>query len=100
MQYFKMSTPQYILDEPLPLSQDFRALRTKGIAYIQQYIGSNWTNFNASDPGVTILDQVCFALTELGYCNDFSIEDILTESDGNIHFSDQFHLPEDILTVS
>lgn len=95
-----MSTPAYIIDNKLPLNQDFKSLKEEGLAYIQEYSNDAWTNLNASDPGVTILDQVCFALTELGYCNDFPVKDILTGPDGKLHFKNQFYLPEDILTTS
>jgi hypothetical protein len=94
-----MSAP-YILDEQLPQAQDYNWLKGKGIDYIHQYSGSEWTNLNSSDPGVTILDQLCYALTELGYCNDFSICDILTDRQGTLQLKDQFYLPEEILTTS
>lgn len=94
-----MSAP-YIVDTQLPVSQDFRALKAIGLEYVQQHSGNEWTNLNPSDPGVTILDQVCFALTELGYCNDFSIRDILTDRNEKLQISDQFYLPEKIMTTS
>lgn len=90
----------HIVDHPLPLNQDFDALTRQGREYIEQLCGENWTNMNPSDPGVTILDQVCYALTELGYCNDFPIEDILTKPDGELMVKNQFFLPEEILTTS
>ena len=90
----------FIVDKPLPETQDFQALKTAGLDFLKAHSGSEWTNFNASDPGVTILDQVCFALTELGYCNDFPIEDILTGPKGNIVTKDEFYLPQAILTTS
>jgi len=95
-----MSTLDYILDEPLPINQDFELLKKQGLAYIQQYCSNEWTNLNPSDPGITILDELCFALTELGYCNDFSVNDILTTSNGQLTVSDQFYLPQTILTTS
>jgi len=95
-----MSNANYIVDTPLPLSQNFKELKDEGLAFIQNASGNAWTNFNQSDPGVTILDQICYALTELGYCNDFSISDILTQPDGKLKLEDQFYLPEVILTTS
>jgi len=95
-----MNTENYILDTQLPLSQDFNSLKDMALAYIQNHVGNEWTNLNTSDPGITILDQVCYALTELGYCNDFPIEDILTGTDGNLQIKNQFYLPEEILTTS
>lgn len=95
-----MNSIYQIIDTPLPLSQNFKELKAEGLAYIQAQSGNEWTNMNAADPGVTILDQVCYALTELGYCNDFSVKDILTGPDGQLKIKDQFYLPEDILTTS
>ncbi|NQY29153.1 MAG: hypothetical protein HRT69_06750 [Flavobacteriaceae bacterium] len=95
-----MTDKSYILDEPLPLNQNFKAIKEKGLAYIQEFSGTEWTNFNPSDPGITILDQVCFALTELGYCNNFPVQDILTNKEGALEFENQFFTPEQILTTS
>ena len=95
-----MLNDQYIKDGPLPIDQDFKILKETGIAYIQSYSNYEWSNLNPSDPGITILDQICYALTELGYCNDFSIEDILTNEKGKIEFKNQFFLAEQILTTT
>ena len=94
-----MNNESYILDTALPVSQDFKVLKASGLAYIQQYGGTEWTNLNPSDPGVTILDQLCYALTELGYCNDFPIADILAGPGDKLKIADQFYLPEKILTT-
>ncbi|HET6991348.1 MAG TPA: hypothetical protein VFJ43_08500, partial [Bacteroidia bacterium] len=51
-------------------------------------------------PGMTILDQLCYALTELGYCNDFPLSDILTDKNGKLETKDQFYMPEIILTTT
>lgn len=90
----------YILDLPLPPTLDFTAMKSTALAQIKQIAGYTWTNFNESDPGVTILDQLCYALTELGYCTQFPIADVLTASDGKIRYQDQFFAPQDILTSS
>jgi hypothetical protein len=95
-----MSTEYYIVDNPKPLSLDFASLKKEGLGYIQEHMGNDWNNLNSSDPGITILDQLCYALTELGYCNDFPMEDILTDRSGNLELQDRFYLPEDILTIS
>ncbi|HEU4719012.1 MAG TPA: hypothetical protein VFU15_14305, partial [Bacteroidia bacterium] len=95
-----MTTLYYIPDVQLPESQDFNELMSEGRSFIQSHIGNEWTNLNASDPGVTILEQLCYALTELGYCIDFPMRDILTRKDGELETKDQFYFPEDILTTS
>ena len=76
--------------------KDFKYLRQFAMESIQELSGSAWTNLNPSDPGVTILEQACYALTELGYCSSFPIEDILTESGNRIRFLDQFYKPDEI----
>lgn len=90
----------YITNEPLPAEQDFFVLKEKGIDFIGQHTSYNWTNLNSADPGVTILDQVCFALTELGYCGDFPIGDLLASPDNQLKTAGRFYLPEEMLTTS
>ena len=90
----------FIVDNQLPLEQNFSALKEYGLNVIKKMAGHVWTNYNECDPGVTILDQVCYALTELGYCTGFSIEDVLTEKNGEIKYENQFFKPQDILTSS
>lgn len=90
----------YIEDTKLPIELDYKALKEEGLAYIQKHSTNQWTNLNSSDPGVTILGQLCYAFTELGYCNTFPIKDILTDSDGKLQIDNQFYLPENILTTS
>jgi len=88
----------YIIDEPLPDALNFEVLKRDGIKQLQALSGKVWTNYNESDPGITILDQLCYALTELGYCAQFPVADVLTQADGTIHFQDQFFEPQNILT--
>lgn len=95
-----MMQSNYILDENLPLTLDFEALKEKGLAYIQAHSSTAWTNLNPSDPGVTILDQLCYAFTELGYCMNFPVKDILTDKKGNLITENQFYTPDKILTTS
>lgn len=91
-------TQQGIIDNPLPEYLNFNALKSLAIADLKQLAGSVWSNFNESDPGVTILDQLVYGLTELGYCADFPIVDLLTQANGSINSAEQFYLPADILT--
>lgn len=90
----------YITDAPLPAEQDFKALKEKGLGFIGNHTSYSWTNLNSADPGVTILDQVCFALTELGYCGDFSMGDLLAGPDNQLKTEGRFYLPEEILTTA
>lgn len=56
---------------------DFEALRQNGLELIQKLAANTWTDHNGADPGVTLLEQLCYALTDLGYRVDFDIVDLL-----------------------
>lgn len=78
---------------------DFEFLRSMGITWIQQLAGKSWTDFNLHDPGVTILEVLCFAITELAYRTDFPVQDLLSNDKGDIDYEkNAFFLKEDILT--
>jgi len=90
----------YIIDTELPDPLNFDAIKRQAIDQLKSLAGKVWSNYNESDPGVTILDQLCYALTELGYCAQFPIEDVLTQADGKIRYEGQFFEPQLILTSS
>jgi hypothetical protein len=56
-----------IKDQALPLALDYAALRAEGLACLQQLSGQTWTDYNDHDPGVTLLEALCFALTDVSY---------------------------------
>lgn len=56
---------------------DFETLRKEGIRYIQELAGNLWTDYNLHDPGVTVLETLCYALTDLGYRSHHSMPDLL-----------------------
>ncbi|QHI37228.1 hypothetical protein IMCC3317_26060 [Kordia antarctica] len=95
-----MTQENHIIDTQLPLELDFKSLKAEGLAYIQKHSSTEWSNLNPSDPGVTILEQLCYAFTELGYCANFSMKDILTQKNGDLTVENQFYVPQDILTTS
>lgn len=59
----------------LPSAQDFDALKAEGVALLQQ-LCAHWTDYNAHDPGVTLLELLSYALTDLGYRATLPIEDL------------------------
>lgn len=63
---------------------DFDSLRQEGIRLLQELSGDHWTDFNVHDPGVTLLEQLCFALTDLAYRSEFPVADYLAGEDGCI----------------
>lgn len=71
-------------EPPADPALDFEKLKAEAIALVQDFAGEGWTDYNAHDPGVTILEQLCYALTDLGYRADFPIADLLAGPDGAI----------------
>ena len=61
-----------------PNAEDYRFLRAAGIEQITKLSGKIWTDYNIHDPGITILELLCYALTDLGYRTSFPINDLLT----------------------
>lgn len=84
------------LDEHATL--DFTFLRQEGIKHIQTLAGKVWTDHNVHDPGITILDQLCYAITDLGYRINHDIKDLITNERGS-SFESLFS-PAQILTVN
>ena len=75
----------------------FTNLRKEGIELAQGLSGSEWTDYNYHDPGVTILEQFCFALTDLIYRANFDVADYLCDENGRLDTSDLgFHEPQDV----
>ena len=75
----------------------FMGLYRQGLKYAQQLSGEIWTDYNLHDPGVTILEQLCFALTDLLYRTEYSVPDLLTGPDGQLDYATLgLHAPEEI----
>jgi len=76
-----MNESSYIKrNDPENPETDFLFLKKKGIEFIQKLGGKVWTDYNIHDPGITILEQVCYAITELMYITDLDIKDYLARS--------------------
>lgn len=56
---------------------DFQWLRSEGLKHIGNLSGKIWTDHNTHDPGITILEVLCYALIDLGYRSTLPIEDLL-----------------------
>jgi len=65
-------------ENPLLPAEDYEALRRQGFHAIEQLGSDNWTEYNNSDPGITILEAVCYAITDLAYRTGFEVKDLLT----------------------
>ncbi len=79
-----MPAPLTLTTAPLEHpAMDYAFLRQEGIRHLERLAGSLWTDFNAHDPGITILEQLCYALTDLAYRIDYGLPDLLSEDGGN-----------------
>ncbi len=89
-------------EEPVNEGMDYPKLREEGIKLVQQWAGKIWTDYNEHDPGVTTLEQLCYALTELSYRAEFPLEDLLVDrKSGRINVRQQaLFIPRRILTCN
>ena len=76
-----------------PDGLDFAGLRGKGVAFLQALSRDAWTDYNLHDPGVTLLETLCFGLTDLVYRTDFDVADYLTDESGGINYHGQALFP-------
>ncbi|AEV96871.1 hypothetical protein A4D02_29940 [Niastella koreensis] len=58
-------------------SSNYELLRQEGLNAIQQLASRWWTDYNIHDPGITQLELLCYALTDLGYRTSLDIKDLL-----------------------
>jgi len=92
-----MAKPIFVdKNRTLHKSTDFHFLRKEGIKRIQELTGTYWTDFNIHDPGVTILEQLCYAITDLGYRTSIDIEKHIFNKPNE---KAPFFKPEEILTI-
>ncbi len=78
-----------------PDGLDFDGIRRRGIDALQALSSQAWTDYNLHDPGVTLLEMLCYGLTDLVYRTDFDVADYLTGASGHIDFAQQALYPPD-----
>jgi hypothetical protein len=77
---------------------DFAFLKQKGLEYIEQLSGNLWTDYNSHDPGITMLEMLCYAITDLGLRINLPIENILApENSSALKIEQQFFKASEIL---
>ena len=62
------------------LGLDYELMRQQVIEWVQALAGDRWTNYNESDPGVTIIEQLCYALTELCFQAEMPVSKLLAST--------------------
>lgn len=77
-----MEEPARIIATPPTMkSQDYAFLREEAMGLIRQSAGLTWTDHNLHDPGITLLEALCYAITELGLRTGMDMRDLLTSSE-------------------
>ncbi|MDP5171107.1 MAG: hypothetical protein NWR72_12755 [Bacteroidia bacterium] len=94
-----LKSPVIFKNAPKADSENYELLRQQGRKQIENLASQLWTDYNAHDPGITILEALCYAITDLGYRTKFEIKDLLTRSDKGANFSvGRFHTAADVLS--
>jgi hypothetical protein len=84
----------------LPRSQNFAYLRARGVHHIERLASSLWTDYNVHDPGITLLELFCYAITDLSLRAGYPIQDLLAESAERLAASGRtsdFHQAHEVL---
>lgn len=96
------------IDKSLVLkpSEDYNFLRREGIKHIEKMGGDLWTDFNTHDPGITLLESLCYAITDLAYRTGFDMKDLLAKPGAgkdaweNIFYTAREILPGNPVTIN
>jgi len=80
-----------------PASLTFEALRKAGLEHIAAFSGKVWTDHNIHDPGITMLEALCYVLTDLGYRTTLPFKDLLARGNNPDTLDNNFFTPAQIL---
>ena len=78
-----MDGKERYITRPPEGQEPYTELQRRTLAELQRLSGEVWTDYNLSDPGVTVADAANYALTETGYRLEFPLEDYLAGKDGS-----------------
>lgn len=79
---------------------DYRQLQALGLAHVQRLAHQLWTDHNLHDPGITTLELLSYALTDLSYRASLPIADLLAaHADNEAAIKRQFFTARQIMTV-
>lgn len=77
---------------------DQRQLFAIGLEHVRRLSRKLWTDHNIHDPGITTLELLCYALTDLAYRAKFPIQDLLaTETENGRNMAGQFFTARQVL---
>ena len=83
-------------------ASDYALLRGKGLEYIQALGSRIWTDYNIHDPGITLLEALCYAISDLGFRTSLDIKDLLAEPINKLPEDQRqaFFTAREILTIN
>ncbi|HEX4850465.1 MAG TPA: hypothetical protein VFV08_06640, partial [Puia sp.] len=79
---------------------NFDNLRSSSIDYLGDLTGKIWTDYNLHDPGITILEVLCYALLDLGYRTNLPQEELFRKDPADPSPENNFFTPAQILTCN
>jgi hypothetical protein len=87
-------------DKPATQGMDYTFLREAGIEYIQSLSSALWTDYNTHDPGVTILEILAYALTDISARANKPVNDLLASKPNPSGTEKNFFTAAEILPCS
>ncbi|QBC45948.1 hypothetical protein [Iodobacter fluviatilis] len=80
-----MAEPAQTIDPSLtlPAAENYATLRDEAVALVTELAGGQWSDMNASEPGLTLLETATYALSDLGYRLAHPLTDLLAPSQAN-----------------
>jgi hypothetical protein len=67
---------------PAAAALNFAELRQAGIDYLEKMVGALWSDYNVHDPGITLLELLCYGITDITYRTTFPDADIFAPAPG------------------
>ena len=87
-------------DKPASPAMDYASLREQGINYIQALASDVWTDYNIHDPGVTILEMLAYAITDISARANQPVRNLLASKPGALATEKDFFSAAEILPCS
>ena len=93
-----MAEDKNIARTPSPM--DYQGLRDYGLEYIRKVGSRYWTDYDAHDPGVTILEALTLAVNDLSYRSSARMADLLTRKGGSRVSLEGTLFPADVILAN
>lgn len=87
-------------NKPATHGMDYAFLRTEGLSYIEALSSGIWTDHNIHDPGITILEALAYALTDISARANRPVSDLLASKPGALDTEKDFFSAAEILPCS